>query len=164
MMAATPESAPLDSGLWLLICDSSSRRVTAIRGYDDARRAAGEWKQVYKLLHKTDLPAGRVTHVVGMRDVAGLTELIDQLRRKHSPVAAMLAVRQEEGKVLLVAGLSRDLVEQGGDAVQWVRQVAKLVGGGGGGRPDLAQAGGKNADRLPEALATARESLEELLK
>ncbi len=54
--------------------------ITAIRGYDDPRRAAGEWKQVYKLLQKTDLPTDRVTHVVGMRDVARLTELIDQLR------------------------------------------------------------------------------------
>jgi len=54
--------------------------MTAIRGYDDPRRAAGEWKQVYKLLQKTDLPTDRVTHVVGMRDVARLTELIDQLR------------------------------------------------------------------------------------
>ena len=54
--------------------------MTAIRGYDDPRRAGGEWKQVYKLLQKTDLPTDRVTHVVGMRDVARLTELIDQLR------------------------------------------------------------------------------------
>ena len=91
-------------------------------------------------------------------------DLIDQLRRKAAPVAAMLATRQEEGKVLLVAGLSRDLVERGADAVKWVRAVAKLVEGGGGGRPDLAQAGGKNAEKLPEALATARAALEELLK
>jgi len=54
--------------------------MTAIRGYDDPRRASGEWKQVYKLLQTTDLPTARVTHVVGMRDVAGLGELIDQLR------------------------------------------------------------------------------------
>ncbi|HUT00863.1 MAG TPA: hypothetical protein VM031_00300 [Phycisphaerae bacterium] len=54
--------------------------MTAIRGYDDPRRAAGEWKKVYRLLQKTDLPAGRVTGVVGMRDLAGLAELIDRLR------------------------------------------------------------------------------------
>ena len=59
--------------------------MTAIRGYDDPRRAPGEWKQVYKLLQKTDLPTDRVTHVVGMREVARLTELIDQLR---APAAA----------------------------------------------------------------------------
>ena len=59
--------------------------MTAIQGYDDPRRAAAEWKQVYKLLQKTDLPADRVTHTVGMRDVAQFSELIDHLR---SPAAA----------------------------------------------------------------------------
>lgn len=59
--------------------------MAAIRGYDDPRRAAGEWKQVYKLLQKTDLPTDRVAHVVGMRDLARLTELIDRLR---APAAA----------------------------------------------------------------------------
>lgn len=59
--------------------------LTAIRGYDDPRRAAGEWKQVYSLLQKTDVPSVRVTHVVGMRDVVQLSELIDQLR---APAAA----------------------------------------------------------------------------
>jgi len=54
--------------------------VTAIRGYDDPRQASGQWKQVYKLLQNTDLPPGRVTGVVGMRDVPGLAALIDQLR------------------------------------------------------------------------------------
>ena len=82
-----------------------------------------------------------------------LRQLIDQLRRKASPIAVMLAAKQEEGKVMLAAGLSRDLVERGLDAVAWVRGAGELVGGsGGGGRPDMAQAGGKNADKLPEAL------------
>lgn len=54
--------------------------LTAIRAYEDPRRARGEWKQVYRLLQKTDLPSARVTHVVGMRDVVQLAELIDQLR------------------------------------------------------------------------------------
>lgn len=57
----------------------------AIEGYDDPRRAASEWKQVYKLLTKTDLPSDRVTHIVGMREVAQLAELIDQLR---NPISA----------------------------------------------------------------------------
>jgi alanyl-tRNA synthetase len=85
-------------------------------------------------------------------DPHSLRDLIDQLRRKAAPVAVLLATRQDEGKVLLVAGLSRDLVQRGLDAVQWVRAAAVPVGGGGGGRPDLAQAGGKIPEKLPEAL------------
>ncbi len=54
--------------------------LEAIRGYDDPRRAASEWKQVYRLLGKTELPSGRVTAVVGMRDVPGLVELLERLR------------------------------------------------------------------------------------
>jgi hypothetical protein len=54
--------------------------MTAIRGYDDPRRAASQWKQVYKLLQSTNLPPGRITGVVGMRDVPGLAAMIDQLR------------------------------------------------------------------------------------
>ncbi|MEE8453078.1 MAG: alanine--tRNA ligase, partial [Thermoguttaceae bacterium] len=110
---------------------------------------------------------GDVAIVVAEVPEAGpqdLRQLIDQLRRKAAPIAVMLGSRQEEeGKVMLVAGLSRDLVEQGLDAVVWVRKVAKLVKGGGGGRPDMAQAGGKLPEKLPEALETARGAIEKML-
>lgn len=62
--------------------------LTAIQGYDDPRRAAGQWKQVYKLLRKTDLPSERVTGVVGMRDLAGLRGMIDQLRAPEAAADA----------------------------------------------------------------------------
>ena len=58
--------------------------LNAIRGYDDPRRASSEWKQMYRLLQQTDLPAAQMTHVVGTRDVVRLAELLDQLR---SPAA-----------------------------------------------------------------------------
>ena len=58
--------------------------LSLIRGYDDPRRAATEWKQVYRLLQKTDLPSGQVAGVVGMRNVAGLAELIGQLRNPEA--------------------------------------------------------------------------------
>ena len=62
--------------------------VTAIQGYDDPRRAAGQWKQVYRLLQNTELPPGRVTGVVGMRDMPGLAAMISQLR---DPTPAVVA-------------------------------------------------------------------------
>ena len=93
-----------------------------------------------------------------------MRQLIDQLRRKAAPVAVLLANRQEEEKkVTLIAGLSRDLVERGLDAVKWVRAAAKLVDGGGGGRPDMAQAGGKIPEQLPAALDAARAEIEKML-
>jgi hypothetical protein len=61
--------------------------LAAIRAYDDPRRAASEWKQVYRLLQKTDLPPNRVASTVGMRDVAGFAGLLDQLRAPESAAA-----------------------------------------------------------------------------
>ena len=51
----------------------------AIDQYPDPRRASSEWKQVYKLLQKTDVPPGRITSLVGMRNMEGLAEVIEQL-------------------------------------------------------------------------------------
>jgi hypothetical protein len=53
--------------------------LTAIRGFDDPRRAVEQWKQAYRLLQKTDLAPGGFAGVVGMRDVAGLAGLIERL-------------------------------------------------------------------------------------
>jgi alanyl-tRNA synthetase len=92
-----------------------------------------------------------------------LRDLIDQLRRKAAPIAVFLVSRQDEGRVMLVAGLSRDLVQKGLDAVKWARPIAALLDGSGGGRPDLAQAGGKDAQRVPEALEQARAAIGEIL-
>jgi len=84
---------------------------------------------------------------------------IDQIRKKmNSPTAVLLAAVQGE-KVLLVGGLSRDLVDRGLKAGDWVGAAARAVGGGGGGRPDMAQAGGKDPSQLPAALEAARESM-----
>jgi len=84
---------------------------------------------------------------------------IDQIRKKvNSPTAVLLAAVQGE-KVLLVGGLSRDLVDRGLKAGDWVGAAARAVGGGGGGRPDMAQAGGKDPSQLPAALEAAKESM-----
>lgn len=96
-------------------------------------------------------------------DPNSLRELIDQLRRKAAPVAVMLAMHQDEDRVLLIAGLSRDLTQRGLDAVEWIRAAAKLVRGGGGGRPDMAQAGGKDAKKLPDAMEVARLTIRQML-
>lgn len=88
-----------------------------------------------------------------------LRQLIDQLRKKADSTAILFAAATGEDKVLLVAGLSRDLVQRGLNAGNLVRDVAPLVGGGGGGKPDMAQAGGKHPEKLPEALDKARATI-----
>ena len=93
-----------------------------------------------------------------------MRQWIDQIRKKTDQAAIFLAAVQGEDKVLLVAGLSRTLVDRGLSAGNWVKDVAAVVGGGGGGRPDLAQAGGKQPEQLPAALEKARVLIREMLR
>ncbi|MDA7662470.1 alanine--tRNA ligase [Pirellulaceae bacterium] len=94
-----------------------------------------------------DLPGGNPNLMRGT---------IDQIRKKIGPVAVMLAAAQGDSKVLLVAGISKELVERGMSAGNWVKEVAPVVGGGGGGKPDMAQAGGKDPTKIGEALEKAK--------
>jgi alanyl-tRNA synthetase len=87
-----------------------------------------------------------------------LLELSDSLRQKHAPAAVVLGTRAD-GRVHLVVSLDRSLEDRGLDAVQVVRQAAALVGGGGGGRPTMARAGGKDPEKLGDALAEAEKVL-----
>ncbi len=63
-------------------------------------------------------------------------------------------------KVQLAAGITADLTESGLHAGHLVKQAAERCGGGGGGRPDMAQAGGKNPDKINDALQAAKEYIE----
>jgi alanyl-tRNA synthetase len=95
-------------------------------------------------------------------DAALMRQWIDQIRRKASPAAVMLGA-VEGDKVTLVAGISRELEARGLSAGTWIRDAATIVGGKGGGRADLAQAGGKLVDKLPDALAAARTAMQAAL-
>jgi len=124
-----------------------------------ANRAAAGSLSADALLAKAEMIQG-TTVVVSEAPSANaslMRQLIDQIRKKTSPTAVFLATAEGPDKVVLVAGVSRELVEKGISAGNWVRDVAPVVGGGGGGKPDLAQAGGKQPEKLPEALAKARE-------
>ncbi len=89
---------------------------------------------------------------VGESDAKALRDLCDQLKQKlGSAVIVLGSVR--DGKVNLVAGVSLDQVQRV-KAGELIAMVAQQVGGKGGGRPDLAQAGGNDPSRLPDALKT----------
>ncbi len=93
-----------------------------------------------------------------------MRQWIDQVRKKSSsPVAVLLASRAGDDKVTLVAGLSKALVDKGLSAGNWISEVAPIVGGGGGGKPDLAQAGGKLPDKIPQAIQIAKDSIAHML-
>lgn len=81
--------------------------------------------------------------------------LIDQIRKLNQSSAILLIAAEGPDKVTLVAGVTRDLVEKGISAGQWVKEIAPVVGGGGGGKPDLAQAGGKEPGNIKPAIQSA---------
>lgn len=79
--------------------------------------------------------------------------LIDTLK---DPAAVILGSSPGDGKVSLVAAFSPAIVEMGLQAGKFVSGIAKLCGGGGGGKPNFAQAGGRKPENLPDALEKAR--------
>ncbi len=128
------------------------------------RRAEGAGTSIDELLTgATDVGGVKVIaqEIVGA-SVDDLRQQIDLIRRKVSPVAVLLAT-QADGKVQFIAGLSRDLVERGLHAGNWVKAAATVAGGSGGGKPDMAQAGGKDPAKLPDALAAAAEHVRQKL-
>ena len=93
---------------------------------------------------------------VDVKDMNALRSMIDDLKQKIESGIILLAA-PNGNKVQLIAGVSKDLVEEGYHAGHLIKEAASRCGGGGGGRPDMAQAGGKDASKIPEALEFAKE-------
>jgi alanyl-tRNA synthetase len=92
-------------------------------------------------------------------DQRSLLDLADRIKSRAGEAAVVLG-GAEDGKVALVASFSSGVVERGLSAADVVREAAQIIGGGGGGRDNVAQAGGRDASKLDEALAKAREAIE----
>ncbi len=91
-------------------------------------------------------------------DMNGLRDLGDQLRGKLGEGVVVLA-SEAEGKVNLVAMATDGAMKKGAHAGNLIKSIAGKVGGGGGGRPNMAQAGGKNPAGIPDAVAEAKTAL-----
>jgi alanyl-tRNA synthetase len=94
--------------------------------------------------------------VEGASDAKVLAALMDRVKSK---VDVVVLGSGAEGRAHLVAAVDPDFVARGVKAGDIVRTAAKVVGGGGGGRDTMAQAGGRDASKLPEALDAAREAI-----
>ena len=111
----------------------------------------------------------QVKEVAGMKllavrtdgvDMNGLRDLGDQMKEKLGEGVVVIA-SQIDGKVNLMATATEGAVKAGAHAGNLIKAIASFVGGGGGGRPNMAQAGGKNPDGIAEALEKAEEVLAE---
>ena len=89
---------------------------------------------------------------VGVGDAGALRELADQLRDRMDPAGVVLGTATQGGKVILICTVSKALTKRW-KAGSLIKEIAAEVGGGGGGRPDFAQAGGNQPERLDAAVA-----------
>ena len=129
----------------------------------EAQKRKGALNQLDELFEKAQTIKG-VKVVVGEVanvDREGLRQLVDSLRQKLGSGVVALGM-PDDGKVALIAGVTKDLTAKV-HAGKLIQALAKQVGGSGGGRPDLAEAGGKDTSALKSALQSVPGLLEALL-
>jgi alanyl-tRNA synthetase len=97
-----------------------------------------------------------ITHLLSTASVEQAREAVDMLKKKAKSAAVVFGF-DDNGKATLLAGVTDDLVKRGLKAGDIVKEIAPIVDGGGGGRPQMAQAGGKNPAKIGDALARAAE-------
>ncbi|HDR6308894.1 TPA: alanine--tRNA ligase [Bacillus cereus] len=100
---------------------------------------------------------------VNVADMNNLRTMMDDLKNKLESAVVVLASVNDD-KVNILAGVTKDLISEGYHAGKLVKEVASRCGGGGGGRPDMAQAGGKNPAQVEEALAFVQEYVKSVSK
>jgi alanyl-tRNA synthetase len=121
----------------------------ARRAQKTSARAAGREEEVVRYADD------RVAVIEVKGSETPLRDLADRIRQQRKVGAVLLGARAD-GRVQLVLNLDKGLVERGLDAVQLIRAIARVVNGGGGGRPDFAEAGGREPEKLGEALDEGR--------
>ena len=115
--------------------------------------------EVKSLLEKSEKIAD-TSIIIGQISPAPIDQVraaIDSLKKKAKSTAIVLAMPEGNDTVTLLAAMTDDVIKKGLKAGDVVKEIAPIVGGGGGGRPQMAQAGGKNPSKLKGALAKAKE-------
>ncbi len=130
-----------------------------------ARQSGSDTKaEAKKLLEKCE-KIGGTSVVIGRLSTTSVEqarEAVDMLKKKAKSAAVVLGF-DDDGKVTLLAGFTDDLVKKGLKAGDVIKAIAPIVDGGGGGRPQMAQAGGKKPEKIKDALDKAGELIKEKL-
>ncbi len=131
-----------------------------IQGITKLKEQIKQLKNEIKAVHENvatplnELEINGVKVVVDIVPQGDLKKLVDDMKNGNEKVATLL-LQEKDGKVLLVAGVKNASIKAG----DWIKTIAPIVGGGGGGRPDFAQAGGKDPSKIQEAKEKALEYL-----
>jgi alanyl-tRNA synthetase len=148
LLAAAPDETPAKTTVLIEELEGARKQIAALR----AELAAAQFA---KHLENVPIVAGVPVLTANLpgADADALRQMTDRFRERYPSGVAVLA-SVSEGRPMLVAAITQDLVARGLHAGDLVKFVAQPLGGGGGGRSTLAQAGGKDASRLDEALAS----------
>ncbi len=128
---------------------------------EEVKTLKGELKAALNATKKelTPVDVNGINVIVEEVDAGDIKEMIDEAKNRYDNIAIMLFQKKGE-KVLLAAGSKNTPVKAG----DWIKAVAPVVGGGGGGRPDFAQAGGKDASKIGMAMEEAKTYLAEIVE
>ena len=148
ILAATPEEVPYK--IEAMVAENA-----------EIRKKVSELRRTQAMLtlleHLERVPTVQgvpvLTAILSEADTDTMRFLTDKFRERNPSGVAVLASVSSDGKPFIIAAITEDLVKRGLHAGQLVKFVAQPLGGGGGGRPTLAQAGGKDASKLEESLA-----------
>jgi len=137
---------------------SKELRSAAKASGSDVMAEAKQLLQKCEKIGETSIIIGRLdaTHIEQAR------EAVDMLKKKAKSAAIVLGF-EDDDKATLLAGMTNDLVKKGLKAGDIVKAIAPIIDGGGGGRPQMAQAGGKNPKKINDALKKATELIKEKL-
>ncbi|MBI4729886.1 MAG: alanine--tRNA ligase [Acidobacteria bacterium] len=143
------------------------RLVDRLKGYEEELRAirARGRRERAKEMAASARPVGRASLVaaeVPGLSVGDLQQLAGSMREAIGGAAAVVLGSAVDGRAGIVAALGKDLVKAGGSAKRLIAEAARAIGGGAGGRDDMATGGGNRADGIPAALAAAEVAAAEM--
>ncbi|MCK9491279.1 MAG: alanine--tRNA ligase [Sulfurimonas sp.] len=144
--------------------EAEVKNLDALAGISRLKSNINELKAELKLAQESTSVEIKVDSVNGVSVVVeelvsgDIKEKIDELKNQNEKLCAML-FQVKDDKVLIAAGVKNADAKAG----EWIKKIAPILGGGGGGRPDFAQAGGKDKTKLPEAKEEALKYIKEIL-
>jgi alanyl-tRNA synthetase len=158
LIGSTPDALPEKVASLLDEISASQKEIATLK----QSQVSIEFSQ--KLLAAKQVKGINLLSVrLGEADSETLRQMVDRFREQFPSKGVVVLASVKDGRPLIVAGITQDLVSDGLNAIDLIKFVAGPLGGGGGGKPNLAQAGGKDASRLDEALQMVESWLQERL-
>jgi alanyl-tRNA synthetase len=159
LVESTPDNLPEKVASLLDDLNASKKEIATLK----QGQVSIEFSE--KLLRTRDVNGINVLSVkLAEADIETMRQMVDRFRQQFSIRGIVVLASVRDSRPTVVAGITQDLVSRGLNAIELIKFIATPLGGGGGGKPTLAQAGGKDATRLDEALQMVDAWVQERVK